>query len=46
MEMYLTGVPVYMIMLLGRWLSDAFLHYTCKQVEQNSRDVAQKMLTH
>ena len=46
MEMYLAGVPVYMIMLLGRWSSDAFLHYIRKQVEQFSRDVAQKMLMH
>ncbi len=27
MEMYLAGVPVYTIMLIGRWLSDAFLRY-------------------
>ena len=46
MEMYLAGVPVYTIMLLGRWSSDAFLRYIRKQVEQFSRDVAQKMLTH
>ncbi len=45
-EMYLAGVPVYTIMLLGRWLSDAFLHYIRKQVEQFSQDVAQKMLMH
>jgi hypothetical protein len=24
MEMYLAGIPVYTIMLIGRWLSDAF----------------------
>ena len=46
MEMYLTGVPVYTIMLLGRWSSDAFLRYIWRQVEQFLKDVAQKMLTH
>ena len=46
MEMYLAGVPVYTIMLIGRWSSDAFLRYIRKQVEQFSKDVAQRMLTH
>ena len=46
MEMYLAAVPVYTIMLIGRWSSDAFLRYIRKQVEQFSKDVAQKMLTH
>jgi len=46
MEMYLAGVPVYTIMLIGRWSSDAFLRYIRKQVEQFSRGVAQQMLTH
>jgi hypothetical protein len=36
MEMYLVGVPVYTIMLIGRWSSDAFLCYIRKQVEQFS----------
>jgi hypothetical protein len=27
MEMYLGEIPVYTIMLIGRWSSDAFLHY-------------------
>jgi hypothetical protein len=27
MAMYLTGVPIFTIILLGRWSSDAFLHY-------------------
>ena len=34
MEMYLGEIPVYTIMLIGRWSSDAFLHYIRKQVEQ------------
>jgi hypothetical protein len=46
MEMYLTGVSVFTIMLIGRWSSDAFLHYIRRQVEQFLKDVAQKMLTH
>jgi hypothetical protein len=46
MEMYLAGVPVYTIMLIGRWSSNAFLHYIQKQVEQFLKDVAKKMLTH
>jgi hypothetical protein len=45
MEMYLAGVPVYTIMLIGRWLSKAFLGYIRKQVEQFSRHVAKQMLT-
>ncbi len=45
MEMYLAGVPVYTIMLIGRWLSDAFLRYIRKQMEQFSRHVAKQMLT-
>jgi hypothetical protein len=27
MAMYLTGIPIFTIMLLWRWSSDAFLHY-------------------
>jgi hypothetical protein len=46
MEMYLAVVPVYTIMLISRWPSDAFLHYIQKQVKQFSKDVAKKMLTH
>ncbi len=46
MEMYLAGVPVYTIMLIGRWLSNAFLSYIQKQVEQFLQDVAKKMLMH
>lgn len=46
MMMYLSGRPVYTIMLLGRWLSDAFLRYIEKQVREFSKDASQKMLTH
>ena len=33
MAMYLEEVPVYSIMLMGRWSSDSFLRYIRKQVE-------------
>jgi hypothetical protein len=37
MAMYLNGIPVYTIMLLGRWSSDAFLRYIRKQVTEFSK---------
>jgi hypothetical protein len=45
MEMYLAGVSVYTIMLIGRWSSNAFLRYIRKQLEQFSPHVAKQMLT-
>jgi len=45
MEMYLGEIPVYTIMLIGSWLSDTFLCYNRKQVEQFSCNVTKKMLT-
>jgi hypothetical protein len=45
MAMYLSGVPIYTIMLLGRWSSDAFLRYIRKQVKEFSKDISRKMLT-
>ena len=44
MAMFLGGLPVYLIMLMGRWSSDAFLRYICKQIEQFSHDVSSKMI--
>ncbi len=44
-EMYLARVPVYTIMLIGRWSSDAFLRYIRKQVEQFLQHVAKQTLT-
>ena len=44
MEMYLGEIPVYTIMLIGRWLSDTFLCYIHKQVEQFLQNVAKRML--
>ena len=42
--MYLDEVPVYTIMLIGRWSSDAFLKYIRKQVEQFSHNVSRRMI--
>jgi hypothetical protein len=44
MAMYLNKVPVYTIMLLGRWSSDAFLRYIRKQVQEFSNDVSSRMI--
>lgn len=44
MAMYLDEVPVYTIMLIGRWSSDAFLLYIRKQVEQFSHNVSNRMI--
>jgi hypothetical protein len=44
MAMYLAGVPVYTIMLLGRWSSDAFLRYIRKEVQEFSKSVSSKMI--
>jgi len=44
MAMYLSGVPVYTIMLLGRWPSDAFLRYIRKQVKEFSKGISEKMI--
>ncbi len=44
MEMYLGEIPVYTIMLIGRWLSDAFLCYICKQAKQFLQNVTKRML--
>ena len=44
MAMYMNKVPVYTIMLMGRWSSDAFLRYIRKQVEEFGSDVSQQMI--
>jgi hypothetical protein len=46
MAMFLGGCPVFLIMMIDRRSSDAFLHYIRKQVEEFNRDVLCKMLTH
>jgi hypothetical protein len=45
MAMYLSGVPVFTIMLLGRWSSDSFLRYIQKQVKEFSCGISNKMIT-
>jgi len=44
MAMHLAGIPVLTIMLLGHWSSDAFLRYICKQVQEFSKGISQKMI--
>ena len=44
MAMYLNQVPVYTIMLIGRWSSDAFLRYIRRQVQQFSAGVSARMI--
>ena len=44
MAMYLAGVPVFTIMLIGRWSSDAFLRYIRRQVQEFSSGVSSKMI--
>jgi hypothetical protein len=44
MAMYINKVPVYTIMLLGRWSSDAFLRYIRKQCEEFGHDVLSTLM--
>jgi hypothetical protein len=44
MAMYLAGVPVFTIMLLGRWSSDAFLRYIRKQAKEFSSGISDLMI--
>lgn len=44
MAIYLSGIPVYTIMLLGWWSSDAFLRYIQKQVKEFSKGISRKVL--
>jgi hypothetical protein len=46
MGMFLSGTPVYTIMLMGRWSSDAFMRYIRKQVLSLSHGIAAKILTY
>jgi hypothetical protein len=45
MAMYLGGDPVFTIMLLGTWSSEAFLRHIRKQVQEFSKGVSQRMTT-
>jgi hypothetical protein len=44
MAMVLSGTPVYMVMLIGRWKSDAFLVYIRKHVAEFTSSVASNMI--
>lgn len=46
MAMYLAQVSTFIITMIGRWSSDAFLRYIRRQVEQFSLNVSSKMLCH
>lgn len=43
MAMYLSGVPIITIMLIGRWRSDSFIKYIQKQILQFTSGVSEKM---
>jgi len=45
MAMILSRVPNYMVMLIVRWKSDAFLIYIRKQVAEFTKSISQKMIT-
>ena len=45
MAMFLSGVPVVVIMRVGRWSSDAFLEYIRDQIESFTAEVSKKMIT-
>jgi hypothetical protein len=45
MAIYLSGIPVFTIMLIGRFLSDAFLLYIHPQVQQFSFGVSNQMIS-
>ena len=44
MAMYLAGIPVYTIMLIGRWSSDAFLRCIWHQVQEFSSGVSSRVI--
>jgi hypothetical protein len=44
MAMYLTRVPIFLIMLIGRWSSLAFLKYIRIQVQEISHGISSKMI--
>jgi hypothetical protein len=46
MAMFLGSCPVFLIMMIGRWSSDAFLRYIRKQAKEFNHDVSRQMLTH
>jgi hypothetical protein len=45
MAMYLANTPVFTIMLIGHWSSNAFLQYIHCQVQEFSSGIASRMIT-
>jgi hypothetical protein len=45
MAMYLGECPVYTIMLIGQWSSNALIWYIRKQVMEFSHNVSKRMLS-
>jgi hypothetical protein len=45
MTMFLGGCPVFLIMMIVRWSSNAFLRYIRKQAKEFNHNVSRKMLT-
>jgi hypothetical protein len=45
MAMYLGGVPVFAIMMIGQWSSTAFMKYIRKQIKEFTLNVLKNMLT-
>ena len=43
MVLYLSCIQVFTIMLIGCWLSDAFLRYIKKQVQEFSKGISKSM---
>ncbi len=43
MAMYLSGVPISLIILIGRWSSTVFLKYIRKQVQEFLHGIFSKM---
>jgi len=44
MSMYLTGIPVFVIMLIGCWSGIAFLRYIKMHVQEFSTGISLKMI--
>jgi hypothetical protein len=44
MAMYLVGVSVFSIMLIGRWSSTAFLKYIGKKAQEFLQGISSKMI--
>ena len=44
MAMFMDDTPVFMIMLMGRWSSDAFLKYIRRQVLEFSKGMSRRMV--